>query len=697
MKSYIKKLLPLILAFLLCLAVLSGCSYKAATNMGKSTGADVTGAAQGEDAGQNNEDSPAADSNSGNTADSGSDNTDASSDSGEAAEPEESEEPEVAIVKSDAVLTLSQGSGVYDQDFDLTLTCDKQAEIYYTTDGSDPVTSSTRILYSSPVKIADRSGDPNVITAVDPFLYDAANVMLNAKRDGFLSKLDSKPSDEDIDKCTVIRAVGIDSEGAYTDVITNTYFVGSIAQHVKGIEESCKASGTSLAIISLSINYEDLFDSKTGIYVKGEMFDKALKYYLTTGEELSPDTSRRLPANYNQKGMDWERNVHVDFFESDGSATTCGISQDCGIRIQGNYSRSDLQKGFRLFARNKYGKNAFEYPVFGEDLKDDAGQTMTKFKSLTLRNGGNCAFTTKYSDTYWQSLIKEMDCETLTSRPCVVYVNGEYWGLYVLQEDYSSGYFEYTHGVNADDVILYKGDAEVYESTYKLDLGELPKGETDDGFYFKDLMDFFRTHSDLTKEEDYQEFAKLVDVESFRDYFAVEIWINNKWDWPGKNWSLWKTKTVDESNPYADGRWRFCFYDVEFGGVSGRSDAFANTIKEDNYKPLGLLDKDTPNPAVLSFAYLMTNADFRKDFAASLLALSDNNFKYDSAMAALNKFKDTYSPLYDQFFARYRGTGDKENSNNGGYASYQCIADFLKFRADRIQPMLDYVNSIYPN
>ena len=74
------------------------------------------------------------------------------------------------------------------------------------------------------------------------------------------------------------------------------------------------------------------------------------------------------------------------------------------------------------------------------------------------------------------------------------------------------------------------------------------------------------------------------------------MWINNKWDWPGKNWSMWRTTKISEGNPYADGRWRFILYDMEFGGVSGKGDAFVNTIKEDNYKPYGMLDRNTDNP-----------------------------------------------------------------------------------------------------
>ena len=71
------------------------------------------------------------------------------------------------------------------------------------------------------------------------------------------------------------------------------------------------------------------------------------------------------------------------------------------------------------------------------------------------------------------------------------------------------------------------------------------------------------------------------------DYFAVQIWINNKWDWPGKNWTMWKSVNQDASNPYADGKWRLCFYDLDFGGVSGRWSAYENTIRIDNYKLYG--------------------------------------------------------------------------------------------------------------
>lgn len=247
-------------------------------------------------------------------------------------------------------------------------------------------------------------------------------------------------------------------------------------------------------------------------------------------------------------------NVRLSVFEATPDGMEAVLTQNCGIRVQGNYSRSDIQKGLRLYARTDYGENNFDYAVFGEDYLNVNGEVMDKYDTLVLRNGGNCAFTAKFNDTYWQSLVEEMACATQKSRPCVVYLNGEYWGLYLLQEDYTNDYMEDYYGVNKDDVVIYKGDAESLALGYKLDEGDLPEGVSDETYYFHELYGFFENHSDLESEEDYNEFIKLVDPQSVMDYFAVQSWIDNKWEWPGKNWSMWKT-TKNDGSTYGDGRW----------------------------------------------------------------------------------------------------------------------------------------------
>lgn len=591
------------------------------------------------------------------------------------------------------VFALSAESGIYPEEFTLSIDVPDGCAVYYTTDGSDPATSETAQLYSGGIAITDRKADPNVVSAVDPLLISGNFNRPTVSKDGFFC-VAGAPSDEDVDKCTVIRAALKEADGSFSQTLSATYFIGTTQEHIQGLAESCAAAGTDLMVVSISMNYADLFDSTTGIYVKGDIFENALLQYLQYHDRVTDgEVARSLDANYKQRGREWERPATITMFEFSPDGAKMVLSQNCGVRTQGNYSRSDLQKGLRLFARKEYGDGKFRYAVFGEDYRNDAGEVMDRFDTLVLRAGGNCAFTAKFNDTFWQSLLQDTACDAKRSRPCVVYLNGEYWGLYVLEEDYTNDYMADVHGVEKDHVVIYKGDAERYEIGYKLDEGDIPEGEEED-YYFRSLLDFFDSHEDLASQQDYEEFCKLVDPDSVLDYFAVQCWINNKWDWPGKNWSMWRTIEVDENNPYADGRWRFIFYDMEFGGVSGSSDAYTNTIKEDNYKPYGLLDKSTDNPAVLCFAYLMTNEGFREAFYARLTGLSEGIFQKDMALAALQKFEDTYSPLYDQFFARYPGTGKSQNAISGGYASIQCIRDFLAKRENYIQQMVDYCQKV---
>ena len=596
-------------------------------------------------------------------------------------------QPEVPSV------TLSAESGVYSQPFSLTLGQNADGQIYYTLDGSDPAISTTAICYSGPIQITDRKGEANVVSAVDPVLISGNLNKPSADKKSFTCSV-SAPEDEAVDKCTVIRAVIKLSDGSYSQEVNATYFIGSAEDHIQNLADSCASMGTSLAVISISMNYDDLFDHETGIYVKGAIFEEALKQYLQYNKYVKDgEQARSLDANYKQRGRAWEREAVMTMFEMSPDSTQVVLSQGCGIRIQGNYSRSDLQKGLRLYARTEYGDNNFDYAVFGQKYLSDAGEVMDKFDTLVLRAGGNCAFTSKFNDTFWQSLLEETACDMKHSRPCVVYLNGEYWGLYVLEEDYTDDYFEDLHGVSKDSVVIYKGDAETYDIGYKLDEGELPEGAEED-YYFRELLDFFARHDNLRSDADYEVFCSLVDPASVMDYFAVQCWINNKWDWPGKNWSMWRTTSIDLDNPYADGRWRFLFYDMEFGGVSGKNDAYTNTIKEDNYKPNGLLDMDTGNPAVLCFAYLMTNEGFRNAFYERLSGLSTGIFSQERAIGRLNEMKDAYAPLYDQFFDRYPGTGSTYNALSGGYASIGCIRAFLSERENHIQKMIDYCDKI---
>ena len=86
----------------------------------------------------------------------------------------------------------------------------------------------------------------------------------------------------------------------------------------------------------------------------------------------------------------------------------------------------------------------------------------------------------------------------------------------------------------------------------------------------------------------------------------------------------------------------------------------------------------------------MTNDGFRDAFCARLTCLSEGYFEKDTALERLNEFEAVYAPLYDQFYARYPGSGSTDNAVNGGYASIRCIRDFLEARERYISKMVEY-------
>ena len=296
-----------------------------------------------------------------------------------------SEEEPAAEVKVPSV-GFSHKAGVYGEAFSLELSALEEGEIYYTTDGSDPSISSTAVLYSAPLSISDRKNDANVVSAVDPDLFSGNFSVVNETKNGFENKIDP-PSDESVDKCNVIRAAVKKADGTFGGEKFASYFIGTPEEHIQGLKASCEASGSSLAVMSITMNYDDLFDSDKGIYVKGTAFKRALAKESLKGAIKDGETARALDANYKQRGREWEREASITLFEASPDGMNAVLTQNCGIRVQGNYSRSDIQKGLRLYARTDYGENNFDYAVFGEDYMNVSGKVMDKFDTLVLRNG----------------------------------------------------------------------------------------------------------------------------------------------------------------------------------------------------------------------------------------------------------------------------------------------------------------------
>ena len=489
---------------------------------------------------------------------------------------------------------FSHDTGCYEDGFVLTVSAPKNTTVRYTTDGSQP-TADSEIFPAEGLRVDDRSGEENVLAAIDASKFTK----------------DSDHEPPTVNMGTVIRAAAFDSRGGQSRTSTATYIVGLDYEDIK--------------IISLVMDSDDLFGYEKGIYVLGRYYDE----WLRSAPGAEEAQSWEVEGNFSQKGRSWERPVTVQLIESDGSF---GFEQDMGIRIMGAASRRYYQKSFRLIAREEYGSKHLKYDLIDGLVTDADGQPLQKYKSVNLRNGGNDGGYSLLRDPFIQSLVADRDMATQAAEPAIVFINGEYWGLYSITEDYSDNYIQYNYGVDNENVVMVKG-------------GVLEEGTEEDMALYDPINEAMYVRR-YTSDEDYEWLCSVLDIQSFIDYFCVQLYINNQ-DGPiqDNNWRIWRARETDPANEYADGKWRFMLYDTDMslGLYNEGSDYTDNTLAESIGESWGwgaLLKK------------LMQNDDFKCQFVNTFMDLRSTAFLPERAVETLTRLKLRYEPYTEENYLR---------------------------------------------
>lgn len=247
----------------------------------------------------------------------------------------------------------------------------------------------------------------------------------------------------------------------------------------------------------------------------------------------SPDSGLYIKANYYQK---WEFPAVIEYFENGEQR----FLDNVGFRIKGRGSRRKSMKSFGIYWREKYGNKNLQYPMFPDS-------PITKYKRLLLRNSGDDFGKTHIKDASISTIFKNFaNVEYQEYKPCVLYLNNEYWGIYNIRELITPHYFEYRYGVDDDEVDLLEGS-------------EL-QPEADDGTiddFVNDVINFIKEH-DMNNPDSYNAISDLIDLDSYIDYIIVNTYICNT-DWPVGNGKWWKDET---SLHYT--KWRWVVYDADW-------------------------------------------------------------------------------------------------------------------------------------
>lgn len=506
-------------------------------------------------------------------------------------------------------------SGFYDSPIELEMSCPAypDGKIFYTTDGSTPDASSTP--YTEKITLKNRKADPNVL---------AAQTGTSAGGDYIPKKK--------VDKANIIRAVVILPDGTTSEIASKTYFIG--------LDREKKYS--SVPVISLMTDFENLYDHEKGIYILGQSLDN----WLAEDPENKNKEPWEREGNYSQRGREWERPVAFELITADGSE---GISQDMGMRIMGAASRSATQKSLRLIAREDYGKKNVKYPLIPDNMRSDGTGEVEKYKSFVLRNGGNDCDYAKLRDPLFQQFSSGRRFETQQFAPCVVYLNGEYWGMYTLVEDYNDNYIENNYGIDNKNVVIIKR-------------GEIEEGEEADISLYHDMFDFI-TSNDMSIAENYAKAEEMLDMGSYADYCALNFYIHN-YDsiFKDNNWRMWRVRTPDDTSDKADGKWRMMVYDTDYSAGIYDGGRFG----DDNISPvLNGTDKlwekssdeeeadETVRQPADMFRSLMANGDFRRELIISLCDIRNYDFEGTAAVDEVVRQYEVYGKLVPPTFDRF--------------------------------------------
>jgi hypothetical protein len=533
-------------------------------------------------------------------------------------------------------LTFSHDSGLYPQPFKLTLAAPFGSKVYYSIDGSIPLPSKATnggpvFQYNAPITVQNRTEQPNLLATRE----NTTNFYM--KHDdprGYPPEI-YYPIFGRVQKTTVIRALMVESNGKQSETLTRSYFIGNDLQRY----------GTH-PILSIITDPFNLVDENFGIYVRGP------------SDRVWPD------YNFNMKGRDWEREAILEFFDGNRQIA---ISTGLGIRVRGGWSRAIGQKSFNLYFREEYGLNNLDnYLLIPGALKADQKTPITRYKNFMLRNGGNETDYTKFYDVFVQSLVSDRNFTTQAAVPCILYLNGEYWGPYNLQVKYSDHYLEQRFGVNRNNVISVEN-------------WELDEGVESDMNYYWDMM--WYQERDMSIQANYNAFCEIFDIQSFIDYFAAQIYVNNE-DWPNNNYQLWRVRNKEPGNPYGDCKWRWMMFDTDMSlGIYRGGEPIDPFPK--------IYDDANEYGNAKLFKQLLNNPDFSRQFVITMMDLYNVNFEYNSVLAKLNRIVDIYRPLMPHYFERWGYPGQNETNPGWTTVFQNKVDDTRRYLRDVRNPMVN--------
>ncbi len=350
----------------------------------------------------------------------------------------------------------------------------------------------------------------------------------------------------------------------------------------------------TMPVFNITIAPDDLYDHNHGIYVEG------------------PGASKEFPHNGANYWKRWWKKAHVEFFDSVGG----GFSYDCEMAIFGGFSRALPKKSFKIRFKDTCGPKNITYDLYDEGMP-------AKVKNFVLRSGSQDISGVMVRDEFFTSLMKPQSPTLLVQayRPVVLYINGEYFGIYYIREKIDDHFVAKHLDVSNDSVSIIMSGLYCEEGTKK---------------DYMQLMSYVKSH-DLSQQEHYDYVKSQFDLQGLIDYKLGQIYSCNT--------DAGNVRFVRSVDDKSDKKWHVVFYDLDATWATNKASAFYLRAGETSVvRAVNLLTNQ-----------LLKNKEFRQMFLEQLSTHMHTTFTTKNTTEVFDNIVNTIKPEMQQNCERWPG------------------------------------------
>lgn len=326
-----------------------------------------------------------------------------------------------------------------------------------------------------------------------------------------------------------------------------------------------------------------------------------------------------------------------ELFNASGSFLTEAVGD---YNEHGNDSWAYPQRGIDYITRDQMGyANDVEHQIFRDKDRD-------QFQRLILKAAANDNYPYENGahirDAYVHALSHAADLrvDERTYEPAILYVNGQYWGMYEIREkvddaDFTSYYYDQDE-FNIDFLKTWGGTWEEYGSRVEWDA----------------LFNYILTN-DMADPANFAYVDERYNVGSLIDYTILHSWVVCM-DWLNWNTAWWRGRNPDGDKK----KWRYALWDDDatFGHYFNYTGIPDTGPTADPCDPTSLDGWSDPEGHMALLNKLQDNEDFRDDYINRYSDLTNWYFNCDFALPFLDSLIDVIRPEMPAQIARWTGS-----------------------------------------